>query len=74
MYGKVIRSSDPKSCVVESEIAAKTEAGADNAEAEAEEEDLTEDDKTAVEEIRNLSGRKTMFAARAPSSRLRHRR
>ena len=56
MHGKVIGSSDPKSCV--EEIEAKTGARAEKAEAEAEdieaeagaeEEDTTEDGKTAGE-------------------------
>ena len=40
VHSKVIGSSDPKSCVVESEIDAKTGV-------EAEAEDITEDDRTA---------------------------
>ena len=47
MHDNVIGSSDPKSCVEETEIGAKTEVRAD--EAEAEEEDTAEDDKTANE-------------------------
>ena len=49
MHGNVIGLSDPKSCVEESEIGAKTGVEVDDAEAEAEEEDTTEDDKTADE-------------------------
>ena len=48
MYGNVIGSSDPKSYVEESEIGAKTGARTEETEAEAEEEDTTEDNKTAV--------------------------
>ena len=56
MHGNVIRLSDPKSCVEESEIGAKTGVETEaKAEAEVEEEDMTEDDKiadeTAAEEI-----------------------
>ena len=68
MHGNVIGPSDPKSCVEESEIGAKTGVEVDDAEAEAaaeaEEEDTTDDDKTAgetaAEEIRKATERRCL--------------
>ena len=68
MHGNVIGSSDPKSCVEESEIGAKIGVEVDDAEAEAaaeaEEEDTTDDDKTAdetaAEEIRKATERRRL--------------
>ena len=56
VHGNVIGLSDPKSCVEESEIGAKTGARAEEAEAE----DTTEDDKTTVEEIGRVTERRCL--------------
>ena len=58
VYGSVIRLSDPKSCIEESEIGAKTGV---EAEVEAKEEDTTGGktvDEIATEEIRRVTERR----------------
>ena len=54
----MIGSSDPKSCVEESEIGAKTGVEVEAA-AEAEEEDTTDDDKTADDIVGDKTGYET---------------